>query len=171
MLNIPQEFALKEPYPLITPFECDNDSLLLLQSLYCSQSSETVAILTYSYQHMITNPFNEGLAKILAKISIVEMRHLDLLGNAIVCAGGIPVFADNQNAFLSGKWVDYVTNVGKLLENDIRGEINAAKAYENAAQNVNDPKLAALFTRIALDEKLHAEILADVMKQLRFWIG
>lgn len=171
MLTLPNEFFVKEPYPDIRPFECNNDTLILLQNLYCSQNSESVATLTYSYQHIITKPFNQQLCDAFIKIAMVEMRHLDLLGNAIAAAGGIPVFADSQNAFLSGKWVDYVTNVNKLLEIDIKNEIAAAKAYENASGAVCNEELARLLLRISLDEKLHAEILADIMKQLKFWIG
>lgn len=170
MLGIPKEYRINEPYPEIKRVHRDNNTLFLLQNLYCSQKSEITAVLNYSYQNNVTRQFNEQLAEAFIHIGMVEMHHLDILGNAILSSGGNPIYADSQNIFLSGKWADYSTNIVKMLENDIQAEIQAVNAYSKAAE-ATDQDISALLLRIAADENLHAEILTDLLKQVKFWIG
>ncbi|MEG2086459.1 MAG: ferritin family protein, partial [Clostridia bacterium] len=162
---------IKEPYPEIKGATNDSQTVMYLQNIYSSSHSESTAILTYVYQHLITSKFNEQLSNVFIEIGKVEMRHLELIGEAIIDFGGNPIFADSQGSFLSGKWVDYSTNIVQMLENDIKGEVEAAATYLKTADAVKNESLSKLLRRIAKDEELHAEILTSLLKQVRFWIG
>ncbi|MDD4291668.1 MAG: ferritin family protein [Clostridia bacterium] len=171
MFNIPESVTIDKPYPEIEGATASPATVKIIQQLYSSRHSEVVAILNYSYQHFVSDQVNKEIADILIKIGTVEMHHMDLLASAILDFGGNPIYADSQNNPLSGTWVNYLTNIVRILEFDIVEEEKAYEAYLLAAKAVENESLKALFERIALDEQRHAEILTDLLKQVRFWLG
>ncbi len=156
------QFSLLLPYPAVTPAPDERD-LSRLYDLYAGRFSELTTICTYVYQSIIVD--NECISRILKGIAIVEMRHLNLLGNAILALGGDPVFAGRYNYF-SGRYADYEKDLCVFLQNDVAGERSAAESYRAAAELSRNGELSELLIRIALDEDLHVELLENCYKSL-----
>jgi len=57
----------------------------------------------------------KDIAKIFMKIGQVEMRHLDLLAEAVIAFGGDPKFAGKSRTHLSGKWIGYGMGLKQIL--------------------------------------------------------
>ena len=77
------------PYPEVNVAKDLSEARLILPN-YAGRDSETTAILTYAYQSYMT----ADLKKILEEISIVEMTHHEMLGEAIVKLGGYPIIGN-----------------------------------------------------------------------------
>lgn len=155
------EFSLLLPYPTVTSAHDERD-LNRLYDLYAGRFSEMTSTCTYVYQNIISG--ESCLARLLGGIAMVEMHHLNLLGNAIFALGGDPVFAGRYN-FFSGRYADYEKDVKVFLQNDIIAEQNAAESYRSAAELSDNPELKDLLIRIAMDEDLHIELLTNCYKE------
>lgn len=151
------------PYPCICA-ERDERECVRLYDLYAGRFSEMTAICGYVYQSAITS--DERLVRVVEGIAAVEMRHLDLLANAIVSLGGDPVFAGRHN-FFSGRYADTEKEPSVFIQNDIFSENAAAAEYRRIAALSGNCSLKELLCRIALDEELHAEILGCEYERLR----
>lgn len=168
MLNLPSKFVSELPYPEITDACVDPTAVAVIKSLYCSRKSETTAVLQYMYQHFVSGRFADDVAKILSKIGLVEMHHMEMLAEAMTKFGGDPVYFD-CNSPLSGRWVNYSKSLFQMLQLDLRDEKDAVQAYKNAAASVCNESLKKLFLRIALDEEMHAAVLEQLIDELEFW--
>lgn len=152
------------PYPEVTG-SAGQKTLANLYDLYAGRASEMTAICTYVYQHVLTEKEYAELAGLFMGIGGVEMRHLDLLAEAIYALGGDPVYAGRYSWF-SGSYADYTKDVKLMLQNDIETEKAAAEAYKQAANATDNQSLAELLMRIAMDEELHAELLTCALEKL-----
>lgn len=151
-------------YPEIN-FRCrDPQALALLYPLYAGAGSELTAILQYTYQHLICCP--PQVADTLSGISMVEMHHLELLGQLIRSFGGDPRFCQpSRRQWWSGDMACYDNRLCKLLLKDLSDEHNAVTAYLFAAQRISQPCAAALLRRIAKDEEHHIILLSQLINQ------
>lgn len=139
------------PYPKLSG-EITNSELNNLYDLYAGRFSELTSITTYIYQAVITQ--GRDISETLHRISITEMKHLELLANAIMFFGGDPVFAGKYNYF-SCSYTNYCKDIREFLITDIQWELSAQKDYKNFALKTQNASLAELLTRLSMDEELH----------------
>ena len=155
---------INAPYPLTAPKRDIRDARML-QDLYGGRASETTAIIQYCFQSYVLRPTRPELADLLIAIAKVEMRHHELLGQAIFGCGKPPLVASNC-CFWSASAVDWSEDAVNILERDIADETRAAQAYERTAKLLHSPSLAALLMRVAEDERLHVALLTDALSRL-----
>lgn len=141
------------------------NEIKILKSLYASCMSELTAVLTYSYQTIVTE---KEVADVLREISLDEMDHLDILGNIIYSLGAKPTYYSNAQVPWSAKCVDYSTELKKILKNDLRFEKKAIEAYECAIEKIDDQQIKDQLTQILNDEKRHAEMLESLIVKFGF---
>ena len=160
------------PYPEIR-IEGKNEYYadLLLQD-YAGQVSETTAALLYSYQHFEKFNTNKEFAKIIEEISIVEMKHLEMLGKLIKLLGKNPMYITCETrgddcTFWNAGYVNYETNLEKMLEIDIMSEQKAIRNYQIHKDMINDKYIKKILDRIILDEKRHLEIFNKLLSSLK----
>lgn len=151
------------PYPLFAAARRDLYDARILQGLYAGRESETTAIMQYCFQSYVLG--DTELSRLLSDIARTEMLHHRLLGRAIAALGKPPMIA-SETCFWSGSAVDHSESAVNILERDIEDEKRACAAYMRAAKLVHSPSLAALLTRIADDERLHAQLLTERSKAL-----
>lgn len=131
----------------------------IIAPLYAGRESETTAIMQYIYNHYIT----EGeVSKVMMTISLQEMKHHELLGEAIVKSGGNPVIGDYLG-WWSGRYLTYVSDIDRMIRNAIRSEEDAAAAYYRAVARVSNVSLKELLRCIARDEEIHAVMLNNLL--------
>ncbi len=157
-----EEYNVQLPYPEISG-EISAREVEWLYDLYAGRFSEMTAITSYFYQSVIVG--SGALQKLLLNISIVEMEHLERLGEALVRFGADPVLAGKYSYFTCD-YTNYSKDVRDFLTTDIEGEINAKKEYLTFANRTKNASLCELLTRIALDEELHIELLKQAYFEL-----
>ncbi len=164
------EFSSPLPYPSLEGLHPDEQDLRWMEENYCGLTSEMTAIAQYVYHQL--NAKGEGSAKIastLLSISMVEMRHLNLFGDAIVKLGGDPQFSYPQagkQVYWSGNQVDDYRLLRPMLLSDLKLEEETIRSYTRQAETTLQSQLSALLWRIIADEVIHAETLRSLIDSL-----
>ena len=167
-MTLPEMYAAAGEYPEIENASRCEFTVAILKKLYCSKKSETTAVLQYVYQHLVANKYAKHAAKIFAEIGKVEMKHMDLLGEAMIKFGGDPVFYYFDTP-LNGGWVNYSKNLFQMLMTNINDEKEAARQYRAAAEKVKNESLKLLLLRISEDEQIQADLQLKLLEELVFW--
>lgn len=159
-----KKYQADEPYPELS-IECKNVYYArILQEDYAGLVSELTAITLYSYQHFTEDEENTKFAETIRGISIVEMKHLELLGEAILELGGNPKFVGYKGKFWNGSYVEYAKDIGKILLVNIKAEEDAIKQYTKHILLVHDESIQKLLKRIILDEECHLAIFKKLLE-------
>lgn len=166
------ECRVDKPYPKI---EVEGKNLyyanLLLED-YSGLVSELTAITQYVYQKFDKFNVNEEFSKTLSGIAVVEMKHLELLGETIKLLGVDPKFKfeDNCNllTYWSGSFVDYTTNIVDMLKSDIKIEYDAIALYKYHINIINDKYVKRLLYRIIEDEERHIECFNMLLNKVQY---
>ena len=159
------------PYPEIRVEEKNAYYADLLSQDYAGEVSETTASLLYSYQHFDMFKDNKNFSDIVEEISIVEMKHLEMLGKTIKLLGKEPVYktceASRGDCIMwNANYVDYSISLKDMLKVDIYSEKTAIKTYEHHKKMINDKYIKQMLDRIILDEKRHLEIFQTLYDEL-----
>ena len=158
------QYALSLPYTELTGYLSPKEVRCLVDD-YGGRKSETTAVMQYVYQHYILDTEYPEIGDALMGIAITEMHHHELLGEAIVMAGGDPIIA-GSTCFWSGSNVNYVKNPVAILRANIEAERQAIAKYRRTIECVSNPSLKDLISRIIMDEELHISIFQDLLSAL-----
>ncbi|KRQ87947.1 Manganese containing catalase [Caloramator mitchellensis] len=137
---------------------------LLLED-YSGAVSELTASLLYVYQHFVSDGNYDEYAETVGGIAIIEMKHLELLGETIKLLGLKPAYAVPAGGLYypwNTTFIDYSTNIDRMLKIDIESEIKAIEQYEEHKTIIKDRYIVELLNRIIEDEKLHLKIFKDL---------
>ena len=152
------------PYPEIPELENDLCLAGMIYDSYAGNISELTAVTQYVYQHIDVSNC-EVLSKILLKISIQEMEHLDILGEILYALGMKPVYICSKGRFWNASNVIYeVDSIEKMLLNNIEAENKSIRAYRDIINYTNNKELKKIFERIIMDEQTHIEIFTLLLK-------
>lgn len=156
-----------EVYPPITVTEPNLQYAALLSGDFASVCSELTAVMQYNYQKWILARQNSRLGHALEQIAMVEMQHLDMLGQLIVLLGGTPQYLalqKNRPAYWNGRMIFADTTLPAMLTRDIRNEEFTIENYRNQIKIIEDPCITAVLERIILDEEKHIQIFQSFLK-------
>ncbi|MCL2670908.1 MAG: manganese catalase family protein [Clostridiales bacterium] len=151
------------PYPEVTG-KPDSETVAMLKEDYAGAGSELTAVTQYVFQ--TSRCEDEAYANAILQIAIVEMLHLDMLGDAIVTLGGNPSF-DDGHYYWSAHNVNYAVNQADMLRANIEAEKGAIAAYERHAAATTNETVKALLHRIITDELLHLRFFEESLAALR----
>ena len=157
-------------YPEVTVLQPNKTVAKLLLNDYAGHVSEFGAIAQYVFHMIVLEKNYPDVADALRGISIVEMDHLDMLGDLIKALGVLPDFRgiqDGKCAYwnASPRNVDYSTEIKKALLADISAEMKAIAQYEKNISMIGDEQIISLLQRIILDEQVHIEVLSAFYKK------
>ncbi len=157
--------ALELPYPEPNNLCRDLVSARALSAAYAGGHGELTSILQYAYHHFwFENSGDEKTASVLVGIAVAEMRHLDILGKTLLALGVDPVFTrfpPYKCDFYSSSFVNYSKTAKKMLLDDVAGELKAINDYREILSVINNEDVAAIVSRIILDEELHVKALKE----------
>ena len=135
----------------------------ILAPLYSGRDSETTAVMQYIYDCYVAS--DEQIAHTMHTISVQEMKHHALLGEAIVKCGGNPVIGDYLG-WWSGRNLCYNRNMRGMIDEAIRSEEYAIAAYYKACTRLSNDSLIALIHAIIRDEEIHIVMLGNLRAKL-----
>lgn len=157
------------PYPSLCGITADKYSADVIAPAYAGRHGELNAILQYVYHHyFFADDGDEDIANILIGISVAEMKHLEILGETLLKLGSDPVYTARppyKCDFYSGGFVSYSKTARKMLLDDISGEMLAVREYDAMLCALTNENVAAVISRIKLDEELHIRILREALEK------
>lgn len=157
-------------YPSLKDLGNDPVSARIISSAYATSSGELNATLQYIYHSInFSCRDDEVRAQLLKSIAIAEMIHIELLGEALMRLGDLPVYSFCPPAhfnFYSTKFVAYSRSLRNMIEDDIMGEKYAIYGYERMLPRLKNTTLRTLICRILEDEQLHLESLKSSLEGL-----
>ena len=167
------ECRVNKPYPEIKVEKKNLEYAKLLLDDYASPVGEDRAIHQYIYQKFDKFKDDPVFAKTLSGIAMVEMRHLELLGETIRLLGVKPEFRfsdKNTNYFVyfNSSFVDYNTDIVEMLKSDIRIEEEAIKNYRYHISVIDDKYIQALLYRIIEDEQMHIKCFNMLLNRVLY---
>lgn len=150
--------ALPNPYPEIQVVRPNFYYATLLLEDYAGVVSEMTAINQYFYHYLTLEEKFEDVAELEECISIIEMYHLELLGETIRALGVAPEYrtlTQNKPVYWNASYVYYGQNICDKLAADIAAEKMAIQTYRQHQQLISDPNIQQLLERIIMDEQHH----------------
>lgn len=161
---------VNKPYPKVEVEKPNIAYANILLDDYCGLVSEATAINQYVYQHFDKFNLDQEFSETLSKISMVEMKHLELLGETIRLLGVSPKFkfvdkTYNYLTYWSSSFVDYTDNIVDMLKNDIKIENEAIKNYKYHISIINDKYIKRMLYRIIEDEEQHIRCFNYLLNQ------
>lgn len=146
-------------YTQITNASCDCRTVRLLKNLLSGRYGSLTGINSYLFQNILSDGINSNLANDLKNLSLEELLHATLLGNAIQSFGGIPRFSNGQGSFWSARNVNYLTDQNTFIRNNIAREERIIRDYQQAISKITNQSLIALLNEIISDKQRHILIL------------
>ena len=159
------KYKVDKPYQAVDVPRENRFYASLLMDDYAGAVSEYTAISQYVYAHIISD--ETDLYDDFLGIAMVEMTHLDLLGDIIKQLGGNPVFRSSQGNLWNSSLVPYSNSIRNRLRLAIRSEEKSIDQYKAHITRINDPNIKALLQRIILDEEIHIQVLKPHLDKFR----
>lgn len=154
---------VNEPYPE-PKAEAKNEryAMLLLDAYADGGKSEMTAISQYIHHHLTIQ--DKDIANIELCIALIEMKHLQLLGDLIKALGGSPKYRRANKAWWNGGEVSYGDTAEFKLKLDIEAEKEAIAGYKTLISEIKDRDVVKVLQRILEDEIMHLNIFTDLYK-------
>lgn len=153
------------PYPSTEVLQKDVRSGQIISFAYATLRGELTATLQYLYHKFYFANVDSDDASVIQSIAVAEMKHLDILGEAMLKLGVSPKFVQcpNSQAYYNASVVSQATTPSKMLMDDIQGEMNAIADYQKMLFVLKNEQVEAIIQRIILDEQLHLETLKKLL--------
>lgn len=159
------KYMVNKPYPEVK-VEKENVfyANLLLQD-YAGIISEFTAVSLYSFQHIVSEDKYKDYGELIGGISIIEMKHLELLGKAIKLLGRKPAFiacSCSEWEYWKASNVDYSDNIFDMIKAAMRAESEAIENYRKHLEMIGDKYIRQLIERIIMDEEYHLKLFTNI---------
>lgn len=174
-------YKIFAPYPQITVNlntlrDEDDDNgirtISMLINAYAGNKGEITSTLQYSYQSFLVKKDYEALYKLLEKISIKEMQHMEILSQLLVNLNINPKFCRyiDNNINLCNNWsansINYSTDIRDFINYNIELESTAISEYTAIVNNTNNENIKEILNRIIQDEKTHLDIFYAILNRI-----
>lgn len=157
-----------EPYPPIQVEKPNRRYAQMLGVDLASAKSEMTSITQYIYHGWVLHKAFAEAAHTIDRIAMVEMHHMDILGQLIVLLGGDPVYQSvrqNRRIVWNGNMVAYRKNFVQAIQDDIALEQAAIDTYTRQAAAILDPYVSTMIRRIIQDELIHLKIFRSLLEK------
>lgn len=162
------KYSANLPYPEIKVEKQNMGYANILLKDYAGEVSELTAINLYVYQHIVSDKRYSDFAELIGGISIVEMKHLELLGETITMLGIKPIYIDNAcppGSIWTPCYINFTTFIREMLIEDIESEKKAIENYKYHISIIDDIYIKKLLERIILDEEVHLKLFNKMLKK------
>lgn len=152
------------PYPPVKAESCNPAYARVMLDNVGGTNSEMSAISLYVFNNLITE-YNQDIAAVFHKVSVVEMHHLEIFGKLAFQLGEEPRMWTQHGCkkiYWSPSYNQYPRDFTALMRNVIDNEKAAISKYQHQISYIRDENIAENLRRIILDERLHVEIFEKV---------
>ncbi|MDF2889896.1 MAG: bacterioferritin [Clostridia bacterium] len=136
---------------------------LLMDAYSDGEKAEMTAIAQYMHHHLTIQ--NKEIANAELCIALIEMKHLELLGDLIKNLGGNPKYRNSNKSWWDGGQVGYGDSTEFKLKLDIEAEKAAIEGYKTLISEIKDKHVVHVLQRILEDEIVHLNILNALFKK------
>jgi len=154
----------QSPYPPVEVTEPNRRYAELLLDAYADGSSAELTAITQYVHHYLTIDVRP-VAQLELCIALVEMLHLEFIGELIRLLGLDPRFYRSNFHWWSGGVVAYDGDVCHKLRLDINAELAAVREYERLIIEIEDPKVQRVLRRIVDDEQVHLRLFQAALER------
>jgi len=147
-------------YTQIINEECDLRTVRELRKIINSRYGILTLLNTYLYQYLISKNENAKFSNILKNIRNEQLKHLELLSDAIIKFGGVPKFNYGNN-FWSSRFVNYDNLGSNIIRNNINTENRSINLLNNALKIIKNESLKSLLNELIRDKKRYIEIFTN----------
>ena len=168
--NMNIKYKSDEPYPSIENVVPNQRYAMILASSYSGQVSEVTAVMQYIYHKMVMPEDLKWVARELRQIAIVEMHHLDMLGDCILKLGMNPKYMHfdyKKPEYWNASNVYYGKTPKEMVEANLRDEYKAIEQYNKTIRMIEDNEVQNLIKRIIKDEEIHIERLKEILTKIQ----
>ena len=162
-------YQSKIPYPKVEVETKNYMYANLIRKSYAGEVSEDTAIHLYFYQSLILKDKYPEVSKILERISVVEMKHLEILGRVIHLLGVKPIYSspynNNISKYFNASYVKYNDKLKEILLIDIEAETQAIYYYNYLIKVIDDKYIKNIIKRILVDEQIHLDIFKKIYQE------
>jgi len=161
------KYYADKPYPKIQVEKQNIEYAKILLFPYAGNVSEETASHQYLYQSFI---LDGEISKILEKIGIVEMHHIEILADIIRLLGLDPkfrIYNFEDEIYWDSTYVPYFSNVEDILKQNIKSETEAIQNYKKIIELINDKYIQEIIQRIIEDEEIHLSIFNTLLNQYK----
>ena len=153
-----------KPYPTTDFLRRDPRMARLLFRAYYDELN---ALSTYTYNSIILAELRPAVASLFSSLSMTEMHHFRLIGEAIRHLGGNPSIRADLRVTSFEPCPDAVHThtesvCRQMIRNALSGEQTAAWEYRALAAKTRDDGLKQILYRLAADEEEHACMLQQL---------
>lgn len=153
------------PYPEVKDISPDYRFGRMLYDSYAGSKSELTAVLTYEFEELTCGD-REDLKVLLGAIAKQEMKHLQLLGELLVCLDLEPYYMSTYgNKWCSDNVKPNYDSLEDMLNFNINSEKEAINEYSRLIDNCECDNIKNVLARIIMDEENHVKIFEILKKQ------
>lgn len=137
----------------------------ILQNLYSGSEGEVILFLQFSYHSYILEGFNDEISKVLKEIALDDLKHQELLANAIQMTAGDPLYCNSEGKWLGGRQIDYVKDTRQILKLNLGTKEKSIIDYKIAISKIENQQIKALLASILTDEEEHRNQLKNLLSK------
>lgn len=167
MCEAMMKYKVDEPYPEIMVQKENKHYAAILSNDFAGAISEMTAVTQYVNHHLKCEMIDDEIGEALIGIGMVEMHHLNMIGETILKLGGEPYYGrvkKDKFQCWTPKFIVYGKDIKSMLKSDIQGEVDAIAQYKKHIEEIDDKYIKALLKRIIKDEEFHIKILDSLLK-------
>ncbi|HEX3012571.1 MAG TPA: ferritin family protein [Syntrophomonadaceae bacterium] len=155
---------VKKPYPSgKVKIKNKHVADLLLNAFANGGNAELTAVAQYINHHLTIS--QKDVSNLELCIALVEMKHLEMVGDLIESLGGNPKYLRTNRQYWTGGNVDYGKTLCQKLSLDIYAETEAIAGYRELLRQIKIPQVRKVINRIIEDEMLHRKLFQAAYKK------
>ncbi|MBH0312109.1 hypothetical protein I7E32_17185 [Alcaligenes faecalis] len=163
-----EAFQSYAPYPAIKVEEPNIYYAEILMDDFAGVISEFTSVNQYTYHASDFVNLNPYLINMWTQISLVEIRHMQILSRLIVLLGGNPIYrgsASTNSNYWYGGFVAYGNNVCDQIHMDLDTELQVIKNYRQHILMIKDGYIQQVLERIIRDEEVHVNNFQNALNR------
>lgn len=163
-----RKYSSDKSYPAIFIEKENKEVGTILLECYASEQSELSSLTSYSYLNIVTDDKYTEIKEIFRGCSIVELHHMNILGELIKALGVMPrYYWKNKHSIemWSGSYVSPNYDINTSLKQAVNQEKLLINKYESLIEQIDIANVKEILRRIILDEQVHVRLLEDMIKK------
>lgn len=163
-----RKYSSDKAYPSIHIEEENNELGTMLLECYAAELSELSSVTRYSYLNIVLDNEYEEIKEIYRGLSIVELHHMNMIGELIKQLGVMPrYYHKNKNniTMWNGNYVPGKYDMESTLLDSIQHEKDMINKYNSIIERVDHIVIKEVLSRIIMDEVIHISLLEELKKK------